>query len=132
MDIDAIPSLLNIDQEWVKREDGLWLFSPSLNVTKMAELMIENGNRFVSITAISTSREDCRLFYHWDCGGQLLNFVTHSIDGGISSITPLCPAADWVEREIMDYFACEFSGHPSPGHLMLRDGDRRGIFNKEE
>jgi NADH:ubiquinone oxidoreductase subunit C len=43
------------------------------------------------------------------------------------SITDLCPAADWVERETREYFAVEFTGRETTKPLMTRAGDPIGI-----
>jgi NADH:ubiquinone oxidoreductase subunit C len=53
----------------------------------------------------------------------------HYLDRGdaIASITDLCPAADWVERETREYFAIEFTGRKTTRSLMIRDGDPIGI-----
>jgi NADH:ubiquinone oxidoreductase subunit C len=59
--------------------------------------------------------------------GQLLTFTTATVEKRIASITDLCPAADWVERETREYFAIEFTGRETTLPLMTRDGDPIGI-----
>lgn len=37
----------------------------------------------------------------------------------ITSITPLWPGANWLEREIMDMMGIKFEGHPDPRRLLM-------------
>lgn len=37
----------------------------------------------------------------------------------VESITPITPAANWAEREIMDFIGIKFRGHPEPYRLIL-------------
>jgi formate hydrogenlyase subunit 5 len=43
-------------------------------------------------------------------------------DGPVPSLAAICPAIGWYEREITDLFGLEFSGHPEPHRLVLREG----------
>ena len=40
-------------------------------------------------------------------------------------VADLLPPADWVEREVRDYYALEFLGRDDTPALMLREGDER-------
>ena len=128
MDFDTIPAELNLNQSWDKRVDGFWLVAPDLDVEKLTVWMMAHQARFVTITAQPTSGKECRMEYHWDMEGQLLTFVTQTRGGSIASIYALCPASDWAEREVHDYFAVDFLGRKNIPPLMLRPEDRPGIF----
>lgn len=39
----------------------------------------------------------------------------------VESVTGLWPAANWLEREIMDMMGITFTGHPDPRRLMMPD-----------
>jgi hypothetical protein len=129
MDFNTIPVELGLSQSWEKHADGLWLAAPDLDVEKAAAWMIAHQARFVTITAQPAAGRECRMEYHWDIEGQLLTFVTQTHEGHIASISALCPAADWVEREVHDYFAVDFWGRKNIPPLMLRPNDRPGIFS---
>jgi len=48
--------------------------------------------------------------------------VKTALDGdapSLPTITDLCPAADWYEREAWDMFGITFAGHPRPRRLLL-------------
>jgi hypothetical protein len=46
----------------------------------------------------------------------------------VASLVAICPAADWVEREVRDYYGLEFAGRDVTPPLMLREGDERALF----
>jgi NADH-quinone oxidoreductase subunit C len=39
----------------------------------------------------------------------------------LESIAEICPAAEWIEREIWELLGVEFEGHPDLRHLLLDD-----------
>lgn len=39
----------------------------------------------------------------------------------IASVTTLWRGADWLEREVLDMFGIEFTGHPDPRRMLLPD-----------
>ena len=92
--------------------------------------MQEAEARFVTITA-SQSGEGLLLAYHWDLDGRLLGFQAESATGAYPSVCDLCPAADWIEREVRDTYAAEFTGRTMEP-LLLRQGQQPGVNRKEE
>ncbi len=131
MDFDSIPLELGLAQTWEKRADSLWITVPDLDVEKLAAWMAAHQARFVTITARPAAGRECRVEYHWDIEGQLLTFVTQTHEGSIASIHAICPAADWVEREVHDYFAVDFLGRADTPPLMLRPKDHPGVFSPD-
>jgi len=128
MNAEIIRTQLGTQQPWEKRADGQWLVDPLLDVETMARLMVETEVRLVTITARPALNGECRLAYHWDLEGQLLTLVTSTHEGSVHSIATICPAADWIEREIHDYFAVDFIGRENPDPLILRPNDPPGLF----
>jgi NADH-quinone oxidoreductase subunit C len=39
----------------------------------------------------------------------------------IASLTPVCEAVNWIEREIRELLGVDFTGHPEPKRLLLSD-----------
>jgi NADH:ubiquinone oxidoreductase subunit C len=128
MDIEEIRERLGNMEAWVNKSEAWWLETTSLDVEKMARVMVETGARLVTVTASRASEVEFRVIYHWDLQGRLLNFVTITNRATLPSITSICPAADWIEREIHDYFAVNFAGRELPT-LVLSEQDRPGIFS---
>ena len=90
------------------------------------------GARFITITAYQLpGDEGFRLEYHWDLEGRLLGFpFHHRRQQPIESIYDLCEAADWIEREVHEGFAIDFTGREYEP-LLLRAGDKPGVNLRE-
>jgi hypothetical protein len=113
-----------------RRRDGWWIVSPDLDVRAMAALMVDHDVRLATATGVPGADGVLRLIYHWDLGATILNVQVSVRDGHIATICDLIPGADWVERELRDYFAVSFEGRPQTLPLMLSGGDTPGFFNR--
>ena len=65
------------------------------------------------------------ILYHWafDSVGMVVSVRTR-IDREqpeIASIAEICPAAEWIEREMWELMGIVFRGHPDLRHLLLQD-----------
>jgi hypothetical protein len=125
--IEQILSLIRPGKSWEEKSGGLWLEDPDLDVENMARVMVKAGARLVTVSASPPDTGEFRLIYHWDMDGNLLNCVTLTSQGALPAIAGTCPAADWIEQEIHDYYAVSFTGRDLPS-LMLNEHDRPGIF----
>jgi Ni,Fe-hydrogenase III component G len=132
MDLETLRTQLGHHQPWEKREDGWWLVDPRLDVQGMADLLVQAEARLVTITARPAPGGECRLAYHWDVQGELHTLVTTTHEGSVASIVAICPAADWIEREIHDYFAVDFLGRQDLRPLVLRPDDPPGLFHWDD
>jgi hypothetical protein len=128
MNITTIPDELGLAGGWQTSTDGYQLTAAGLDVDAAARWMVAHQARFVTITARPAPDGECRIEYHWDLEGRLLTLVTQTRGGRIPSIGLVCPAADWVEREVHEYFAVEFQGRGELPPLMLRRDHPAGIF----
>ena len=94
--------------------------------------------RFVIATGIDS--DDCfEVLYHYayDQTGSIITLATKIHDRekpAIESITPLLPAAEWIEREIHDILGIDFKNHPNLKRLILADDWPEGVYplRKEE
>ena len=98
----------------------------------VAKIMSEDLQaRFQTASAVDGPRQ-IEILYHWalDACGLVLTVRTR-IDRRqpkIASITPTCPAAHWIEREMWELMGIEFRGHPDLRHLLLADDWPSGKF----
>lgn len=124
---------LGLGEGW-QWDKGSWWYVPQdrIDVRATTARMRELEARFVAITATEQPDKEIRLDYQWDFEGRLLSFVAFTEGGKIATIVDLSPAADWVEREIHEYFAVEFVGRESTKPLMTRPGDAIGINLRKE
>ena len=129
MDVDGIRRDLGIVAPWERRRDGLWIEAPGLDVRAMARLLCEAQARWVTMT-VSPAPGGFRLIYHWDTDGTLLSIATAIGSPRADSLIDIVPAADWVEREMRDYYAIEFTGRSETPALMLRPDDRPGLVSR--
>ncbi len=129
MDMENLRLTLDVKQPWQERSDGWWLEDAALDVQQAARMLCAAEARLATITAVPAAGGECRLAYHWDVGGRLLTMVTLTHGHSIPSIASICPAADWIEREIHDYFAIAFTGRADLPPLVLRENDPAGLFN---
>jgi len=130
--METIPTDLGIEESWEEQGGSHWIASQAIDVRKLAVLMRARQARFISITAIQVpDEEDILMDYHWDLGGELLTFEMPVEDKRMASIVDLCEAADWIEREIREHYAIEFTGRDYEP-LLLRAGDTAGVNLREE
>ena len=84
----------------------------------------EIGARFQIATGVDT-RRGIEVMYHWaldseDCLVTIRVLTPHD-EPELESIANLCPAAEWIEREIWELLGVEFLNHPDLRHLLLAD-----------
>ncbi|MGO8935465.1 MAG: NADH-quinone oxidoreductase subunit C [Terracidiphilus sp.] len=125
--LETIREKLGVSEPWVESRGTHWLNPGATNIRDVAQAMNAAGARFVTITAYELPGDaGFRLEYHWDLQGWLLG-VPYQIAGkSIESIYDLSEAVDWIEREVHEGFAIEFTGREYVP-LMLRAGDKPGV-----
>lgn len=128
MDFDLIREKLGITSPFIERKDGYWNHANNVDVRQMASFFTENGARLITIVAQPTQNGEFRMRYHWDMNGVIAHISTDTQAGEIVSIAEICPAANWIEREIHDYYAIHFRGREDLPPLILRSGDPPGLF----
>jgi Ni,Fe-hydrogenase III component G len=130
--LESIPERLGCTEPWVEKGGVHWLSPGPLTVRELAAAMNDWKARFVTITCYQLPADQgFRLEYHWDLDGQLLGFPFLLAGNTIESIYDLCEAADWIEREIHEEFALDFTGREYEP-LLLRQGDKPGVYLREE
>lgn len=104
-----------------------WFPTVNLDLRELGSFMSQAAARFVTITAKELPHgEGFCLEYVWDLEGRLFGFPFHPSAATIPSIFDICEAADWIEREIHEEYAIDFTGRDYEP-LLLRAGDRPGV-----
>ncbi len=128
---ETIARELGIATPWTEEGGVRWLTVDPGRIRKLAEVMNDYHARFVTITATQLPGEEgLRLEYLWDLDGKLLGFSIHPAGNSIESIFDVCAAVDWIEREIHEGFALDFTGREYEP-LLLRAGDKPGVNLRE-
>jgi len=125
--LDTIREKLAITEPWIENRGAHWLNPGPSSVRDFAAVMNAAGARFITITASELpGNEGFRLEYHWDLDGRLLGVPFIIAGNAVDSIVDLCEAADWIEREVHEGFAIDFTGREYQP-LLLRSGDKPGV-----
>jgi NADH-quinone oxidoreductase subunit C len=112
--------------------DSLWMAAPTLDVEAMAREMKALNYRLITITGRAREDGETTLIYHYAQRSQYVSFTTCTHGGAIASVTPTLRMASWFEREIHDFFAVEFIGHPNLIPLLRPPGLTQGFFREGE
>ena len=130
--LESISEQLGLKEPWTQKGRAHWIVCGSKDTRALTEKMLASHARFITITAFELpDDEGIRMDYHWDLDGELLGFQFCTADRRIDSIYSLCEAANWIEREIHEYFKVEFSGREYEP-LFLRNGQQPGVNLREE
>lgn len=125
--IESLP-----DAVWTEKGGVCWMDCAGKSVRDIAKAMFDLRARFITITAFQLpGNSGFRMQYHWDLEGRLLGFQFEIPGNSIESIYDICAAADWIESEVFEGYAIEFTGrtyHP----LQLRAGLKPGVNLREE
>jgi len=70
--------------------------------------------------------------YHFDLDGDTLTVtvVLPLVGARLPSLTPLFHNADWNEREMMELYDLEVTGHPDPRPLFIDDSAGPQVFER--
>ena len=122
--------LIDIEQTM---ESRIYLLCESENSFAVSKFLFEDlALRFVIVTGIDS--EDCfEILYHFSndetgCMVTVKAFIRDRENPSIESITPLIPAAEWIEREIHDILGIEIKNHPNMKRLILSDDWPEGVY----
>lgn len=121
-----IPALAGVRMEEAPGELRLRLESAAPRPA-IAAALLERSCRYASVFAEDRrSEEGAFLLYDVvehpeDFRYLVLGFRIPHSEPRFPSISPLTPAANWMEREVQDWFGLEAEGHPNPRRVALHD-----------
>jgi NADH-quinone oxidoreductase subunit C len=119
--------------EWERPlPDRVYLTVDRRDAREFGRMLFEDfGARFATATGLDVGQE-LEVVYHfpYDAVGLVVNMRvrTPKADGKLPSLTPVVPAAEWIEREISDLVGIAFEGHPRPERLILADDWPEGVY----
>jgi Ni,Fe-hydrogenase III component G len=116
-----------------KSDKRIFLLCEAENAYAVNKFLFEDiGARFCTVTGIDSDK--CfELLYHYSydltgCVITVKTFIRNRQAPAIESITPLLPAAEWIEREIHDILGIDFRNHPNLKRLILADDWPVGVY----
>src|SRR5260370_3412773 len=93
---------------------------PVVEVARLLQGPAENRARLVCLFGSTDGGHNRpKVRYILDVRGVGYQVLEDTMNGSVPSITPVCPAAAWYERELKDQYGVELSGHPDPRPLLL-------------
>jgi len=121
--------VINFEQ---KSDRRVYLEIAPETVLEASSVMLEEiGARLQIATGIDTP-DGIEVLYHWALDGDDCVVTVRTLVGRaapeLESIAELCPAAEWIEREIWELLGVTFRGHPDMRHLLLDDGWPEGDY----
>lgn len=131
-DLAARLAAIRGSAEAVERGGTLWISASQLDVEAMAREMKALGFRLITMTARALEDGETTIIYHYAQRHQYVSFTTSTRGGAIASVTPTLRMASWFEREIHDFFAVQFIGHPNLIPLLRPSALKDGFFRKPE
>jgi len=101
-------------------------------VPDVSRLMFEEIEARLQTASGVDTRDAIEILYHWaldrlDCVVTVRTRLDRH-NPEIESITPVCVAAEWVEREMWELLGIRFRNHPDLRHLLLDDDWPAGKF----
>jgi NADH-quinone oxidoreductase subunit C len=103
----------------------LYLEVDSKVIPETARILFNDFEARLQTASAVDAPGEIEILYHWALDRlDLIVTVRTRIDRDqpeIASITAICPAAEWIEREMWELFGISFQGHPDLRHLLLSD-----------
>lgn len=109
-----------------------FILVPPEKVTEVAGILFKDMKaRFATVSGIDT-RDAIELNYHFcfDSDHYVITIKARAVkpEVEIDSITPIIPAAEWIEREMHDLLGMKFRNHPNMRRLILSDDWPEGVY----
>ena len=115
-----------------KSDQRIYIDITPQSVQEASRLMLEEFAARLQIATGVDSSDGYEVMYHWalddeDCVVTIRVTVEHEAPA-LDSLAVMCPAAEWIEREMWELLGIEFRGHPDMRHLLLDDAWPEGNY----
>jgi NADH-quinone oxidoreductase subunit C len=136
-DLEAVVQRLkdlagDLPSDWARpRPNRVYMTVDRSKARELARVLFEDfGARFATATGTDLGTE-LEVVYHfvYDAVGLVANMRVKIPKGDpvLPAVTPVVPAAEWIEREMYDLVGITFEGHPDPRRLILADDWPEGV-----
>lgn len=98
---------------------------PVSGILDAAAACDRSGFTLESMTGLDFE-DTAELVYHLNAYEPKSRFALRVIiphGGAVPSLVSIYAAANWMEREVREFFGIEFDGHPDPRNLLLPEDD---------
>ena len=117
---------------WQKSDQRIYLDIEARALEQASHVMLDEfGARFQIATGVDTSA-GIEVMYHWALDEEgcvvTLRILLDKTSPKLDSIALICPAAEWIEREMWELLGIHFDGHPDMRHLLLADDWPEGHY----
>ena len=102
------------------------------SVQEASRLMLDEFAARLQIATGVDSSDGYEVLYHWALDKEgfviTLRVLLDHDSAELDSIALMCPAAEWIEREMWELLGIQFRGHPDMRHLLLADDWPEGNY----
>jgi Ni,Fe-hydrogenase III component G len=115
-----------------KSDQRIYIGITPQSLEKITRLMLDEFGARLQIATGVDNGDGFEILYHWalDMEGFVISFrvmLGYSAPE-VNSIALICPAAEWIEREMWELLGINFTGHPDMRHLLLADDWPQGDY----
>jgi len=115
-----------------KSNQRIYIIITPQSLETASKLMLDEFGARLQIATGVDNGEAFEVLYHWalDQEGIVITLrIPLDYDSPeLSSIALMCPAAEWIEREMWELLGIDFKGHPDLRHLLLADDWPEGNY----
>ena len=115
-----------------KSERRVYIDIAPESVVDASRLMLKEMDARLQIATGIDTPAGIEVMYHWALDSEdclvTLRVTLDREAPALDSIAVMCPAAEWIEREMWELLGIEFRGHPDMRHLLLDDAWPEGNY----
>ncbi|MDX2428903.1 MAG: NADH-quinone oxidoreductase subunit C [Xanthomonadales bacterium] len=115
-----------------KSDQRIYIDIAPQSVQEASRLMLDEFAARLQIATGVDSSDGYEVMYHWALDNEgfviTLRVLLDHASPELESIALMCPAAEWIEREIWELLGIQFKGHPDLRHLLLADDWPEGNY----
>jgi Ni,Fe-hydrogenase III component G len=115
-----------------KSDQRIYISITPQSLEKATRLMLDECGARLQIATGVDNGDGFEVMYHWALDQEGLVITLRVLldyeSPELNSIALMCPAAEWIEREIWELLGINFTGHPDLRHLLLADDWPEGNY----